>query len=165
MATKAKPTRRRATVSKQQQFTGLKGIWQAVAAFGVIGCMAATNMYQTLWVAPKSQSDHVAAIGVLQKSFTDATEKAQKAYTDSIETRSQAAYTHGDKAVERLASAIDKVGDKFGSVQSVTQGKQTQIIDRIDRTNVLLEKQLGVAPESVDPEWVPVKPRPPKKME
>jgi len=154
MAMKAKPTTRRATPRQtaQDKFTGLTGTWKAVAQFGLSGVVAATMMYAVLYLQPQQL-----------KEFMQATEKQR-----------ESGFSHGEKiadnlttGIKDLASKVEKVGEKFGSVQSVTQGKQADIIGRIDRTNELLERQIigdGPAasiasPPMPLPEWVPLRPK------
>lgn len=71
----------------------------------------------------------------------------------TLPQQSEHAIKHGERAIEKISSAVDRLGDKFQTVQGTTQGKQDLIIDRQDRiidgietTNRLLSGQIQFDP-------------------
>jgi hypothetical protein len=78
---------------------------------------------------------------------------AQTAFTTALEKQAEQnredrknGWDHGEKAVEKLTTSMDRLGDKFGTVQATTQSKQDKIISGIEQTNQLLSRQMPIAP-------------------
>lgn len=74
----------------------------------------------------------------IQKSFTATIEKRDE---QSREDR-KAAFEHGEKAVERIATSIDGLRGTFSTVQSKTQDNQSKLISEQKRTNEILEGRM-----------------------
>lgn len=129
MATTRKTTRTRRRpavtaprMTAQDRFTGLTGVWKAVAQFGLSGVVAATMMYAVLVAMPAQQQLHL-----------EQTEKSRAA-----------GYEHGEKAVEKIAGSIDALRSSWSNVQGVTQGNQKELIRQQERTNELLEQRTTI---------------------
>lgn len=85
--------------------------------------------------------------------------EAQKSFTTTIEKQAEqnredrkSAYMHGEKAVERIATSIESLRGTFGTVQSVTQDNQKELIRQQSRTNELLEIVVPSSMEKVSSE-------------
>ena len=64
----------------------------------------------------------------------------------TLPQQSEHAIKHGERAIEKISSAVDRLGDKFQTVQGTTQSKQDRIIDSIETTNRLLSGQVQFDP-------------------
>lgn len=95
-----RPTRRRPVLTKQDQFSGLAGLWKQVAQFGLSGCVAATMMYAVLVMLPASNKEHMA----------------------QMRSDREGAFQHGSAAVEKIAGAIDK---NTTAIQSLLSNQQS----------------------------------------
>lgn len=104
----AKPARRRPQVSKQDQFTGLTGLWKQWSQFGVVGVVCGLMCYCVMVLVPQLQKEHLASIKEDRKS----------------------AYEHGDKAVEKLTTALDKLNDTFANKQATGHINQSAMIEK-----------------------------------
>ena len=135
MAVKRKPTRRSTTAAKSAVAGMLDkmGLFKTFTNYGLGGCVVG---YMLIFTVPD-----------VQKVFQVALEKQA---SQSREDR-KAAFEHGEKAVERIASSIDGLRGTFSTVQGVTQGKQEKIIDGIEETNRILSNQARVTPPAPRP--------------
>jgi hypothetical protein len=131
MAAKPKATRRRSTPRAVKPAGVLDKHSSALKLFANYGFAGLAFGYLLIVTVPEGQ-----------KAFQAALEKQAE---QSREDR-KAALAHGERAVERIATSIDGVKGACGSVQAVTQGKQSQIIDRIEKTNQILESHKTGAP-------------------
>ena len=120
-------TRRRPVITKQDQFSGLVGVWKQVAQFGLSGCVAATMMYAVLVMLPASNKEHMA----------------------QMRSDREGAYQHGSAAVDKIAGAIDKNTIAIQSLlsnQQLVKGNQSEGL-KIQREMVDVLKEV-VEPKS-----------------
>lgn len=113
-----KPIRRRAhTITAQDAFSGLSGFWKHWTQFGINGVVAGVMVYAVTVMLPAQIDKH-------DNALKDAREQG---------------FAHGEKAVDKLVTGMDRLGEKFGAVQSTTQSKQDKIITGIEETNACLK--------------------------
>lgn len=116
------PTKKSATASVLDKMS----LFKTFTNYGLGGCVVG---YMLIFTVPE-----------IQKSFTATIEKRDE---QSREDR-KAAFEHGEKAVERIASSIDGLKASWSTVQGVTQGNQRALIEEQKKTNELLETKIGV---------------------
>lgn len=97
------------------------GLFKAFTNYGLGGCVVG---YLLVFTVPE-----------IQKSFTGSLERIS---AENREDR-KAAFEHGEKAVERIATSIDGLRGTFSTVQGTTQTNQRMLIEESKRTNEILE--------------------------
>ena len=133
-ATKRKPSATKAVpLTALDKFTGLTGMYKQATQVGINSIVAMVMVYSTTVMIPNMMEKHS---------------------TNMKEAREEG-FSHGEKAVERLAKSIDRLGETFEGQQSKVRNNQGESIAIQKRMVEILEGQ-GDSPVSLSPRPDPI---------
>ena len=133
-ATKRKPSAARAVpLTALDKFTGLTGMYKQATQVGINSIVAMVMVYSTTVMIPDIVEKH-------SKNMKEAREEG---------------FSHGEKAVERIARSIDGLKDTFEGQQSKVRNNQGESIAIQKRMVEILEGQ-GDSPVSLSPRPDPI---------